>query len=223
MKGCQNLLAIPKGVKVSPVGLEIKAKLSYEQWSGMMEKLQEYHRSILWIIGDGLAYGEEFFGQEFSQAIGEYAKQTLYNAMSVAKRVPIYRRNGKLSFSHHAEVAQLPPDEQTKFLEIAVEKKWKVSELRQAVQLSRTIESSSDFHDVPDPPEIPISNSDEYDEQHEEIGLQIATAVTEQSNIEFEFRHLLGICRALRAAEKERDEEDAAKLRTALDHFLAAH
>jgi len=49
-------------------------------------------------------------------------------------------------------------------------------------------------------------------------------------SIEFDFRRLLGICKALRLAEKgnlangkKPDHEDALRLRAALDFFIAGH
>jgi hypothetical protein len=54
----QNLLAVPRGVEVTPIGLKITAKLSYSQWSDLVQKLQETHHSILWVLGDAFVYGE---------------------------------------------------------------------------------------------------------------------------------------------------------------------
>ena len=53
-----NLLAVPKGVEVSEIGLKITGRLSYDQWADMMKGIQRAHRSMLWILGDGFVYGE---------------------------------------------------------------------------------------------------------------------------------------------------------------------
>src|SRR5262245_38089988 len=103
-----SLMVLPPGVEVTAIGLRITGNLSYQQWHDMMEKLQGLYHSISWVLGDGFVWGEERFGERFSQAIANYSQQTLYNAHSVAKRVPGYRRTVNLSFSHHAEVAHLP-------------------------------------------------------------------------------------------------------------------
>jgi hypothetical protein len=62
--------------------LKITARLSYEQWEDMVGGLQRIHRSILWLIGDALCYGEQRWGEKYSQAIEAtgYAVQTLMNA-----------------------------------------------------------------------------------------------------------------------------------------------
>jgi hypothetical protein len=155
--------------------------------------------------------------------------------MSVAKRVEPYRRTVKLSWSHHAEVAALPGDEQTKFLELAVEKNFKVLELRQAIRLSKVIQPPQpklDWHEPQDRPEIPLTLEEHYEqapdppeEEYPEVGEQ----VTERpSQLEFDFKHLVDLCRALRDAVRgnlasgvEPDEKTANRLWSALEHFLA--
>lgn len=78
------MLVVPNGVEVSSTGLRITRKLSYAQWEALGAGLQEVYHSILWVIGDWLVWGEKAFNQEFSQAIAEYSKQTVYNAMWVS-------------------------------------------------------------------------------------------------------------------------------------------
>ena len=96
-----NYLLIPKGVEVSDTGLKITTKLSYRQWENLGSSLQAIHRSILWWAGDWLLWGERAFNEEFSQAIAEYSKQTLCNAMWVSRRIEFSRRSRKLSGQRH--------------------------------------------------------------------------------------------------------------------------
>lgn len=222
MKACK-LLTVPKGVRVSEVGLEITAKLSYEQWADMMKGVQRANRSMLWVLGDGFVWGENMFGQEFSQAIEDYySKESARQAMRVSLAIEPGRRLPALSWSHHQAVASLKPKEQDKLLAAAAKHNLSVKVLRQQVENFKAMlkpEKKRDWQEPADSPEIiPAS-----DEEIEESGEQIAVAATRQSNIEFEFKHLIGICKALRAAEKGHDDDDAARLRSALDHFLAEH
>jgi hypothetical protein len=60
-----------------PIGLKI-TQLSYDEWSALVAKLQRVHRSLLWLIGDALVWGEEHLGEMFSQAISEYSIQVQY-------------------------------------------------------------------------------------------------------------------------------------------------
>jgi hypothetical protein len=219
MKRDRKLLVIPRGVEVSPTGLKITAKLSYREWEKLGVTLQAIHRSILWWAGDWLLWGEKTFSEEFSQAIAEYSKQTLCNAMWVSKQIEPSRRLENLSWSHHQEVASLDKGKQDRFLREAVENKWGVHELRQQIRLFRSPEPKIDWQKPADPPEVHV-NSEEYEEVGEQI---LSPTSTERPSIESDFRHLLDLCRALRSAEKRRDEGDAIRLRTALDVFIAGH
>jgi hypothetical protein len=231
----QNLVAIPDGVEVTAVGLRIKARLSYSQWSNLVGGLQRVHRSILWLIGDAIVWGEDHFSEEFSQAISEYSRGAQYNAAWVSRKIEISRRRETLSWSHHAEVAMLGRAEQDRFLQEAIDHHWGVHELRAAVRLFRNPPPKLDFHDVADGPDV-VPEEPEFAEmesvrpsygpephEYEETGEQIIVAATERSNIEADFVHLLRLCKALRSAEKEQSEVDAARLRAALDVFIASH
>ena len=230
------LVVPPKGVEILPVGLKIKGKLSYEEWADLVQTHQRLHRVILWRLGDLLVWGEDAFGEEFSQVISDYAKQTQYNAMWVARRVDFSRRREILSWSHHAEVAHLPADEQDKFLELATEKRWKVVELRQAIRLSKVPEPRLDFHDEPEPPAIPVQAEPEfadmevrpqryYPEYPERV---VAEVSSEKASADGDLRHLIDLCRALRTAVLgdlsrgvKPDAAAASRYWGALDAFLA--
>jgi hypothetical protein len=220
-----NLLAIPKGIEVSPVGLKITARLSYEQWEDMVGGLQRIHRSILWLIGDALCYGEQRWGEKYSQAIEAtgYAVQTLMNAKWVSSRVEFSYRKENLSWTHHLQVAALEPDEQRRFLQEAVDHDWGVQELRAAVRLFKEPEPKIDWQEVRDPPDVSVDG-----EEYEEVGEQIFQPA--RPNLEADFRHLLQLCKAYLTAEQgdlargiKPNEENAIRLRTALEVFISEH
>jgi hypothetical protein len=232
-----NLLMVPpKGVEISATGLSISARLSYEQWFELGKGLQSIHKSILFWLGDWLLWGEHKWGEKFSQGVelSGYSAQTLANAQWVASRIEISRRSRELSWSHHQEVAMLDPDEQDKFLHSAVEKKLGVRELRAAVRLFRKPQPKLDWHETGDGPSVPSPPDDsqpEFDvmehvghsygpQEYEEIGEQIAVEATRHVNVESDFNRLFGICKALRVAEKQHNDEDVVRLRTALDFFI---
>lgn len=225
-----SLMVLPPGVEVSAVGMKIAGNLSYQQWHDMMERLQAVHHSILWVIGDGLAYGEAWFGEEFSQAIAEYSKQTVYNAMSVAKRVPIYRRTVNLSFSHHAEVAALSADKQVEYLKLAAERRLKVSELRQLIRTKEEPEPRLDWHEpveappvVPEDPEFDAMSDVKPSRFYPEIPETISDGLPppRPMNLEVQYNRIVGIVRQFRAAEKQDNDGEANRQRTAMDFFLA--
>jgi len=136
MKPENNFWVVPRGVEITETGLTINAPLSYAEWESLGFRLQRAHRSILWILGDWLVWGQDHFNEEFSQAIEArgYSVQTLLNAQWVASRVAPRSRRRELSWSHHLEIASLPVSDQDKFLQEAVDQDWGVRELRDAVR-----------------------------------------------------------------------------------------
>ncbi len=98
--------------RVTQVGLDLPADMTFEQWQGIGQSLRGVERSLMWWIGDWLRYGERRWGEMYSQALDatDKAYQTLANAKSVAEKFEFSRRREKLGWSHHAEVASLPPD-----------------------------------------------------------------------------------------------------------------
>ena len=118
----------------------------------------------------------------------------------------------------------LKPDEQDKFLQAAVEKKLSVHELRAAVRLLQKPQPKIDWQEPADSPEIPMPETEEYPEVEEQI------LPCERPDIEREFKHLLNLVKALLVAERgnlargsKPNEQEAIRLRTALDLFIAEH
>jgi hypothetical protein len=232
VKACKNsgrknagfLLDVPHGIELSATGLNVTVKLSYEDWFKLGKTLQIVHRSVLFWIGDWLLFGEQNWGEKFSQAIDAtgYSVETLRNAHWVSSRVESVRRNNALTWSHHQQIASLEPCEQDKFLHAAAQNGWGVRELRAAVRLLREPEKKPDWQEPSDPPEV-VSDDIEYEETGEQI-------IVERSNLEADFRHLLALTKAYRLAEKgdsargiDPDPATAIRLATALDFFIANH
>ena len=57
------LLPNPK-VAISPVGLRITSELSFEEWSELATAIGQAARSIAFIVGDWLVYGQSLFGTD---------------------------------------------------------------------------------------------------------------------------------------------------------------
>ncbi len=100
----------------APVG-----KMGWEQWEAAGRELQRMGRAVNFWLADWVVYGEQHFGEMYSQAIDltglEY--QTIATIVWVAKAVEPSRRRETLSWSHHEVVAALPPAEQDKWLQEA--------------------------------------------------------------------------------------------------------
>ncbi|MGH9239789.1 MAG: hypothetical protein ACRD3G_17230, partial [Vicinamibacterales bacterium] len=92
-----------------------------------------------WWTGDLLAFGEHKWGDRYHQAasLSGYTEETLRNKVWVSRAVDVSRRRDTLSYSHHVEVAGLPNDEQTKWLDEAETKELSVHTLRRQIQESK--------------------------------------------------------------------------------------
>lgn len=121
--------------RVTPIGLELPESLSFEEWQGIGETLKGVERSLMWWIGDWLRFGERRYGETYAQALDatEIAYQTLVNAKNVSAKFESNRRRLNLSWSHHAEVASLPPEESDALLSEAERQGLSTRELRRRV------------------------------------------------------------------------------------------
>lgn len=114
-----DLAVFGDDVQVTQTGLVLSESLTFEKWEEIGEFLQTVERSIQWWIGDWLNYGEQKWGEMYSQAIQDELGekyQTLANYKWVAKQVQFSMRMENLSWNHHQAVAKLPPDEQVEWL-----------------------------------------------------------------------------------------------------------
>jgi len=103
--------------------------------------------------GDWLLYGEQKYGEKYSQAVdvSGYELSTLRNSRWVCGRVPPERRRENLCFGHHQLVASMDPDEQVRWLDAAVLEKWSVNDLRKAIGAEKQQEGWQ-------PPEDPLDS-----------------------------------------------------------------
>ena len=120
-------------IKLTESGIRFgKEKMPYQEWAKLGKELHRVRQWAAWAIGDWLNYGEQKYNEMYSQALcdTQYSYSTLANMKYVSSRFEISRRAGKLSWSHHAEVAALPRKEQDKWLDRAEKGGWSKSDLR---------------------------------------------------------------------------------------------
>ena len=115
------------------------ADMSFAEWLEYGHRLGVMGRSAGWWIGDWLSYGNHAFGERYVRAsrITGYDAQTLMNMAYVASRFDVSRRRGKLSWSHHAEIAAMEPEEQDYWLERAETDRLSVRCLREGIRRER--------------------------------------------------------------------------------------
>jgi N6-adenosine-specific RNA methylase IME4 len=122
--------------QVSATGLDLAPGLEFDEWERVGGLLGRIGRSYQWWVGDWLNYGEREYGEGYAQGMDAtgLAYDTLNGCRWVAQEVEIVRRRTNLSFSHHKEVAHLPPGDQTRWLDRAVVNEWSVRDLRRAIR-----------------------------------------------------------------------------------------
>jgi hypothetical protein len=105
---------------------------TFDEWAATFKWCQAVEKASPFWVGDLVAYGEQKYGEMYAQAMDatRYSYGTLANAAYVARRVESSRRREHLSFGHHQEVAPLPPQEQTEWLDKAEVQELTIQQLR---------------------------------------------------------------------------------------------
>jgi hypothetical protein len=126
---------------ISATAWRPQGDLVLADWAEQGRRFGTIGRAAGWWIGDWLRYGNVKFGERYSRAsrITGYDVQTLMNMVYVASRVEISQRRENLSWSHHAEVAALPPDERDGWLNVALEERLSVRCLREEIRRARRV------------------------------------------------------------------------------------
>jgi hypothetical protein len=106
--------------------------IDVHSWLREGHRLGGLTRCSQWWLGDWIRYGTTRWGEKYKQAakVTGYDVQTLRNIAYVAGQIPASRRRDNLTWSHHAEVCALEPDEQDKWLDLAAEQRMSVADLR---------------------------------------------------------------------------------------------
>lgn len=149
-----EIMAIQQNkVQITDTGLELTENLSINDYMEVGTKINALHKSTPWLLADLLGYGEERYGDQFSQVVDEfgYRPETLRNALYTVKRWPKSRRRPELTFAHHQAVSSLDPENADKILELAIKFDWSVKELRDEKRKALKI-----VNDEPEEEEITI-------------------------------------------------------------------
>ena len=136
-----NTLSIknPK-FSITTTGIEFHQDLDFDEWNDLGQKLAPIGKSIGFIIGDWINYGDKRYGEKYDEALAKtgLAYQTLINCSHVARKVGIYLRKENLDWSQHATVAKLKTDEEKRYwLDMAEEHALSVRRLRKSINFGR--------------------------------------------------------------------------------------
>jgi len=107
-------------------------------------------RASSWWIGDWVRYGTARYGDRYAKAaqLTGYDVQSLMNMAYVAGRFSVSRRRERLSFSHHAELAALPQDDQELWLDRAEAGLLSVRTLRAELRAVRSKVAGRPAHEL---------------------------------------------------------------------------
>ena len=134
MNELMTIQAQTSQVKVTDIGLELTESLSVNDYIELGSKVSLLNKSAPWLLADLLGFGEEKFGDQFSQIVDSFncKPETLRNSLYVYNKWPKHRRRPELSFAHHQTCASLDPEIADRLLDLAVEKDFSIKELRAA-------------------------------------------------------------------------------------------
>lgn len=127
--------------------------LEHPEWVAVGLQFGAMSRVSNWWIGDWVEYGTAKWGEKYVEAsrITGYDVKSLRNIAYVARQVDLSRRRDKLRWSHHAEVASLEPQEQTRWLDRCLADRLSVADLRIEMRSSqRTTKTAADDDREPD-------------------------------------------------------------------------
>lgn len=121
-------------------GLLILGDPTFEECYAYAQGLLVVHQAIVWYIGDLLNHTEGRYGETYAEITSlfpEYSLDYLRHIKMLCGKIPPPRRRMELSPSHHREVVSLPPEEQDRWLDRAVEEELPRDRLREAIRESR--------------------------------------------------------------------------------------
>jgi hypothetical protein len=129
---------------VDPTGIEFHEELSFDEWSNIGAKVVPMAKTIGFVVGDWINYGESRYGEKYVEALREtkMTLETLKQFSYVARNIEKCRRLHVLDWSHHQVVAKIKnPDEQSRWLGIAENDRMSVRRLRRSINAGRPLDA----------------------------------------------------------------------------------
>lgn len=126
------------GVLLSPVCWIADATMDRRRWIECGRRLGRAGNSSGWWIGDWLRFGSLRYGEKYVLAsrVTGYNRQTLMNFAYVASRIQPHERRVEVSWSHHAELANLDERARSGWLGLIVSDRLSVRDLRRELRAS---------------------------------------------------------------------------------------
>lgn len=132
------LAAVEHAADLTPTGLALdEPTISYENWVRLGEALRKVRSASSWWLGDWYIFGGTVFGEDKAVQAADVTGLTAHTLATIVRTcmyVPRSRRILDLPFAFHSEVAKMVPEEQTRFLQMALDHKFTREQLRQAIR-----------------------------------------------------------------------------------------
>jgi N6-adenosine-specific RNA methylase IME4 len=127
-----------------PQELRLPEGMPYEHWVAVGQALRGMTEHIQWWWGDWVSFGERAYGEKYSQAVDDTGlkPQTLMNMAWVASRFQVSRRR-EVSWSHHADVAALEPQQQDEWPGRVQAGNWTRQQLREELRRARRLAAAA--------------------------------------------------------------------------------
>ena len=138
---------------IDPTGINFTGELTFEEWHNLGLQLVPIAKSIGFIVGDWINYGQGRYGEKYAEALrtSGLAYDTLRKYAHAAKSIQTGNRFPNLDWTHHLTVAKIKdPDEQRKWLEIADSDGMSVSRLRKSINAGRPLQPDEVTQDSAD-------------------------------------------------------------------------
>lgn len=145
-------LSLGPDIEVTPLGLKFHGQPDFKKWGALGLKIVQALRSMEFVIGDWLVYGENNFARkgagrptncDYEKAIKATGidYQRLREFAHVSRRIPLIARHNKLSWFHHRLVAKLPPEKQKHWIDLVAnhEERITVRRLRTSIYANRLV------------------------------------------------------------------------------------
>lgn len=126
-------------ILITANGATIEGEPSETTCEQVMAEFAAAGRACQFVIGDLINHTAARAGEKYARwmEVTGLDYQTLANAASVCRAIPIEKRRPGLSFSHHKEVARLAPDARERWLDEAESRSMSKERLRRSIQLGR--------------------------------------------------------------------------------------
>lgn len=115
--------------------IELSAPVGFSDWLATGQTLARDKREIDWRIGDWLTDGRARFPEQIELALGELLDDPnqIRRIEKTCKTFPPHMRDSKLSFDHHAHVADLPVQQALPLLHTAKTERMNARQFRNHV------------------------------------------------------------------------------------------